>query len=331
MQKRFWMIWLLLCCTTPVFATSDFSQRKDVKAFIQQTSKKYHFSKDYLTKIFRSVKLHRGINQEIRAPKESNPWYSYQMIFVTEWRIRAGVKYWNEHEAILKKVEQEFGVPASIIVATIGVETKYGKRVGNYRVIDALSSLAFNNYHRTKFFRNELKEFLLLTREEKLDPLRVMGSYAGAIGQPQFMPSSYRRYAVNFSGRSRINLLNDDTNVIASIANYYEKQGWETNEPIVVPTLISKDYNRTNFIDNPKPFYLSKSELAKYGIMPKNSQADNYKVNLIRLDGNDSEEYWLGFHNFNVIKRYNNSNLYAMAVYQLSYYIEALKEKNKNA
>ena len=136
--------------------------------------------------------------KKVRAPLEQRPWHTYQMLFVTEWRIRKGVEFWEKHEEVLSKVEKKYGVPASIIVATIGVETKYGLHTGEYPVIDALTNIAFSGSTRANFFKSELEEFLLLTREQHLDPLKVLGSYAGAIGQPQFMPSSYRHYAVPY-------------------------------------------------------------------------------------------------------------------------------------
>ena len=202
------------------------------------------------------------------------------------------------------------------------------QRTGEYRVIDSLTNLAFNHSPRATFFRKELTEFLLLSREQNLDPMKVMGSYAGAIGQPQFMPSSYRHYAVNFSGSGKTDLMNNEIDVIGSIANYYHKHGWYTNNPVAIQAVLIG--NRYNYLvrngNSNQVFELS--ELANYGIIPKlQIKHDHLKVRVIELDNRYSKEYWLGFPNFYVIKRYNQSDLYAMAVYQLSYYIKTLKNR----
>ena len=175
--------------------------------------------------------------RKIRAPLEKEPWNIYQHLFVTEWRVKQGVKYWERNDAALAHAEKKYGVPASIIVATIGIETKYGLHTGKFRVIDSLSNIAFSKSSRAPFFRDELKEFLLLAREQHLNPAKVMGSYAGAMGQPQFMPSSYRRFAVSYHGRHQIDLSNNQLDIIASIANFYKLHGWETHKPIAVPIL----------------------------------------------------------------------------------------------
>ncbi len=250
---------------------------------------------------------------------------------MNEWRIEHGVEFWNKYAAVLKKAEEIYGVPAGIIVATIGVETRYGQRTGDYRVIDSLSNIAFSGSPRAGFFRQELEEFLLLTREQKLDPLKVMGSYAGAIGQPQFMPSSYRYYAINFSNSGKTDLMNNEVDVIGSIANYYSKHGWKTNEPVTVPAVVlGERYNYlTRLNHNNQAYWLN--DLARYDIMPKYTVGRNdLKVKIIELQSRYSSEYWLGFRNFDVIKRYNPSDLYAMAVFQLSYYITALRERSNH-
>ncbi len=294
--------------------------------------KKHNFNKVVLANLFNAVKIRPQVIQHVNKPLEKEPWRLYQMLFVNEWRIQHGVEFWNKYAAALQKAEATFGVPASIIVATIGIETKYGTKTGEYRVIDSLTNLAFSTSTRAPFFRKELEEFLLLTREQRLDPLKIMGSYAGAIGQPQFMPSSYRYYAVNFSRSGKTDLMNNAVDVIGSIANYYKLHGWKSNEPITVQALTLGDHF-TYFIRNNKANQLySIGELSQYGIMPKYKVPQNdLKVKLIELDNHYSKEYWLGFRNFDVIKRYNSSDLYAMAVYQLSYYITTLRNRlNQN-
>lgn len=317
--------------TNTAFADQNFAHRNDVQTFIDKMVKTHHFNKSDLVALFTDVKMRPQVISHVKKPLESKPWKTYQMLFVNEWRIEHGVKFWNKYEKALRKAEEQFGVPASIIVATIGIETKYGERTGEYRVIDSLTNLAFSDSPRAPFFRKELEQFLLLTRDEGLDPRKIMGSYAGAIGQPQFMPSSYRYYAVNFSNSGKIDLMHDEIDVIGSIANYYHKHGWKMNEPVAVQALnIGSRYNyllKKGLIDKKVPV----SELMKYGIVPKHKiKPDTQKVKIIELDSHYTKEYWLGFHNFYVIKRYNPNDLYAMAVFQLSNYITALRERLNN-
>ncbi|RDI42849.1 lytic murein transglycosylase B [Aquicella lusitana] len=321
----------LVFLSPAVYADMHFVERKDVQEFIKTMVKKNRFNKEQLVELFSKVKLRPIVVTHVKKPLEKKPWYTYQMLFVNEWRIQHGVQFWNKYETVLRKAEAVYKVPASIIVATIGIETKYGQRTGDYRVIDSLTNLAFSDSSRAPFFRRELEQFLLLAREQKLDPLKVMGSYAGAIGQPQFMPSSYRHYAVNFSGSGKTDLMNDEVDVIGSIANYYSKHGWKLNEPVAIQAATIGDrYNylsRNNKIKEP----LLAADLAKYGIIPKTKIVpENQKLKIIELQNRYSKEYWLGLHNFGVIKRYNSSDLYAMAVYQLSIYISDLRERLNN-
>lgn len=321
MRIRFFL--LLICLffyTTPVSADVNFVQNPNVQAFIKEMVYRYHFNRAYLTELFSNVKIRPRVIRSVRTPLELHPWYTYQMVFITESRIRQGVEFWKRHASILERTEKKYGVPASIIVATIGVETKYGKNTGEFRVIDALTNIAFSDSRRAGYFRNELKEFLLLSREQKLNPLSVLGSYAGAIGQPQFMPSSYRQYAVSYSGRSKIDLSNNVNDIISSIANYYQKHGWQKGELVTVPASLGR--SRFHAHNKDQSFIVSPAELVKYVSYNKHLPR-NKKVKMIELEGHYGNEYWLGFHNFEVIKQYNPSNLYAMAVYQLSYYIES--------
>ena len=285
--------------------------------------KKHHFEQAELVALFNTVKIRPKVIKSIKAPLEQKPWHTYQLLFVTEWRIREGVEFWQKYREVLERAEKIYGVPASIIVATIGIETKYGRYTGEYPVLDALTNIAFGDTTRSAFFRSELEQFLLLTREQHLDPRKVYGSYAGAIGQPQFMPSSYRNYAVNFSGSGKIDLSHNEVDVIGSIANYYKKHGWLTDQPVAIPASINGGKFQLHLTNRRS---ISTSELIESGIVPDKS----LKFKVIELQGYYGNEYWLGFRNFDVIKRYNPSNLYAMAVYQLSYYITVLKEKTNN-
>ena len=318
------MIVLLGLTLTSLSYADNFIEKKDVIAFINQMVQKHHFQKQNLIEIFSAVKVRPQVIHHIKKPLESKPWRVYQLLCVNEWRIEHGVAFWNKYQTALQRAEKIYGVPASIIVATIGIETKYGHSNGEYRVIDSLTNLAFSDSPRAPFFRQELEQFLLLTRDEHLDPLTVMGSYAGAIGQPQFMPSSYRYYAVNFSRSGKTDLMNDEVDVIGSIANYYKKHGWQTKGLIATPAYLSNNIYRNMLENNDKA--LSVTEWQKYGVKTKNKFSGNSKVKVIALDNQVDKEYWLGFPNFDVIKRYNRSDLYAMAVYQLSQRIAAERE-----
>ena len=229
------MLFLVITCEL-AYADGNFVKRPDVQAFIHKMVKKNHFKKDQLITLFNHVKIRPQVIRNAKKPLENKPWHIYQMLLVNEWRIQHGVIFWNKYEQALRKAEKKYGVPASIIVATIGIESKYGLKTGDYRVIDSLTNLGFSESPRASFFRSELEQFLLLTRDEKLDPLKIMGSYAGAIGQPQFIPSSYRQYAVNFSKSGKTDLISNEIDVIGSIANYYKKNGWISHEPVAIET-----------------------------------------------------------------------------------------------
>ena len=336
MARCQFLIFTILCLFAGVFANishadTNFAERKDVQQFIDKMVNKHHFDRQALVNVFSSVKARPQVIKHINAPLEKEPWHTYQMLFVNEWRIQHGVEFWNKYADVLNKAEKTYGVPASIIVATIGIETKYGQKTGEYRVIDSLSNLGFSDSPRAPFFRKELEEFLVLTKEQHLDPLHIMGSYAGAIGQPQFMPSSYRYYAVNFSGTGKTDLMNNEVDVIGSIANYYSKHGWKMGKPVAQEVrIIGQRYDyliKNNKLKQPLPV----ADLMKYGIVTQTPPEDiKEKVKIVELQSRFKKEHWLSYRNFDVIKRYNTSDLYAMAVFQLSNYITALRERLHN-
>lgn len=324
-EKKIFTLMLFLCFILRAQADDNvlkiegnFSDRPDVREFIKLMQKKYRFDERELIQLFSQVQIRPKIIRKIKSPLEQNPWRLYKRLYVTEQRIKNGLLFWNKYQETLKKAEQIYGVPASLIVATIGIESKYGKVTGEFRVIDALANLAFGNTSRTLFFRKELEQFLLLSREQHLNPLTILGSYAGAIGQPQFMPSSYRYYAVNFSGNPIIDLSNNQIDVIGSIANYYKKNGWRKDQPIAIPLSMLGGKYQLSFN---QPRNISLLELIEKGDVPDTEWMKENKFQVIELENLWLKEYWLVFHNFNVIKRYNHNNLYAMAVFQLSYHI----------
>ncbi|MEY3880460.1 MAG: lytic murein transglycosylase, partial [Pseudomonadota bacterium] len=232
------------------------------------------------------------------------------------------VKFWQENDAALTAVEKQTGVPAEIIIAIIGVETSYGKKTGNYRVIDALSTLAFAYPPRSQFFLSELESFLLLCREEQMSPLMPVGSYAGAMGVPQFMPSSYINYATDFDNDGHRDIWHNNNDVIASVANYFVKHQWQIGQPIVIPVKAIDEKYKAALTKELKPD-LRVEQLELLNLIISRPLPLNTKIKLLAFEqkafGQKSgEELWVGLDNFYVITRYNHSPLYAMAVYQLS-------------
>jgi membrane-bound lytic murein transglycosylase B len=305
-----------LCLTS----CSAYADKPEINQFIDRMVKKYHFDRQQLQQLFKTVKSNRFIISSFVKPKESLTWSDYKPIFVSEKRARNGVKFWNKHKQTLNYAQQRYGVPPAIIVAVLGVETRYGEVIGKYRVLDSLSTLSFNHTRRAGFFQHELEQFLLLGRENPIiNPKTTKGSYAGAIGQVQFMPSNYRRLAVDASHKGYSDLINNSDDAILSIANYLNYYGWVKNGPVATP-VKNKNHPMQRIPASFKGFTLKTFE--KYHIYPNKPLSSQLKTTLVALPLKHGKEYWLGFTNFQVIKRYNASSLYAMAVYQLSELID---------
>ncbi len=310
---------LLVTFVMPAHASADqnyFENREDVLGFINEVSKKHNFDKENLKKLFTKIEFKQTIIDAITRPAEGKPWHQYRPIFVTNTRIKEGVKFWNKHQETLERAEKEYGVPPEIIVAIIGVETRYGKHKGSYRVLDSLSTLAFGYPKRAKFFRSELEQYLLLAREEKLDPLTVKGSYAGAMGQAQFISSSYRNFAVDFDGDGKRDLWNNTSDAIGSVANYFKRHKWQPGGKVTSPAIVGSNHIQVLVKKGYKP-HSTVAELRQRGVTPKTKLNPDDMGALIELEKRAGKEYWLGLNNFYVITRYNHSPLYAMAVYQL--------------
>lgn len=305
-------------------ARTDFATHPEAKVFIDEMVERHGMDRGELRGLFAEAQLREDILRAISRPAEAKPWHEYRPIFLTSSRIDGGVAFWKEHEDILARAEQAFGVDAQVIVAIIGVETRYGGNTGSYRVIDALSTLAFEYPPRAKFFRDELEHFLLLTREERVDRREARGSYAGAMGHGQFISSSYRNYAVDFDGDGRRDLWNSREDIIASVANYLSVHGWQLGAPVaerVEPETAPGEALTGAGIKPSLPL----GRLKAAGIHSRQAQGDDSLAALIALEQEQGPEYWLGFNNFYVITRYNRSPLYAMAVYQLSEEIRKAK------
>ncbi|VAX14689.1 Membrane-bound lytic murein transglycosylase B [hydrothermal vent metagenome] len=319
--KHILFIALLLFANLVQANTRSFDNNVSINNFINDMVKKHNFNADKLKKLFAQTHLHQNILDAIARPAESKPWREYRPIFLTRDRLKGGLKFWRENEASLRRAHAIFGVPEEIIVAIIGVETRYGKHAGRYPVIDALATLAFAYPPRSPFFRKELREYLLMSREEGLNPLQQKGSYAGAMGMPQFMPSSFRQYAIDFNGDGRRDLWRNPSDAIGSVANYFKKHHWKKGQPIANKVSVRGEAYKKLLGSNGRHLlkpHLSQQELRTHGIiMPKGLPA-NMQGSLIELDGKYGPEQWLVWPNFYVISRYNHSALYSMSVFQLS-------------
>jgi membrane-bound lytic murein transglycosylase B len=320
-RKKYLLIFSALFSFLANSAVADdsrpFEDKSSIKSFIDEMVSKYKYDKDFLDNLFDKARLHQSIIDAISRPAESKPWYEYRKIFVTRERVRGGVLFWNEHEEVIKQVADKYQVRPEVIVAIVGVETRYGKHKGNYPVLDSLSTLAFAYPPRAAFFRSELKHFLLMTREEKLDPLTTKGSYAGAMGMPQFISSSFRNYAVDFDKDGQRDLWTNVADALASVGNYFKLHGWAAGQPIAHKVDVNGIKYKELISGSLKPKY-SQDELMLAGVTLPNNIPRDIKGNLIELDSGDGPEYWVVWQNFYVISRYNHSALYSMAVYQLS-------------
>ena len=299
-----------------------FDDLKPINQFIKEMVQKHTFKQTELEELFQKVKLHPSILKAISRPAEGKPWYDYRPIFVTKSRIKGGLKFWEQHKIALEQANNVYGVPKEIIASIIGVETRYGRHTGRYPIIDSLSTLAFAYPPRSKFFKSELEHYLLMTREERLDPLALKGSYAGAMGLPQFISSSFRHYAVDFDKSGQRNLWESPTDAIGSVANYFKKHHWRTGEPIASKVTVHGERFRLLLSKGIKPDKTIQ-ELLDNGVVLPNGLPEQLKGKLIAFETKTGFEYWVVWHNFYVISRYNHSALYSMAVFQLSEQISA--------
>ncbi len=321
-----------LCCTafsetTVEVAKTPARPTEKIQNFIQGMVKNHGFSKKKLTALMNKAKYNPNVIARITHPFEKKSWDFYRSFFITKERIEGGVAYLKTHEKTFAAVKKRYGVPPSIIAAIIAVESKFGTHLGKYNELSALTTLAFYYKPRSKFFKKELKHFLLLTRKQKLTPEEIQGSYAGALGIPQFMPSSYRHYAVDYSKNKSIDLINDHNDAIASVANYLKKAGWKTNQPIAVPAKIIGKVPTKLISKRAKP-KLTVDQLEDHNVFAVEKEPLKLKAALIAMQNTDSTEYWIVFQNFRAIMRYNPSTTYSLAVYELS---QAIKNEKSTA
>ena len=292
-------------------------ERPDVAEFIDTMVSEHSYDRDTLVRFLTEAETKDSILDAISRPAERTmEWHEYRDIFITSKRIDAGAAFWREHDEELQRISSETGVSVEILVGIIGVETYFGRITGSYRVLDALTTLAFDYPKRAKFFRSELEQFLLLVREEQMDAASATGSYAGAMGRPQFMPSSYRAYAVDSTDDGKRDIWEDWTDVIGSVANYFVSHGWKKGAEVVAQAKLGDQWQGETPKNTLKPKETVTS-LSHQGVLFSTELAGNEKSHLLTLVGEDGEEYWVGFHNFFVITRYNTSVMYALAVHQL--------------
>jgi len=313
-------------------ARASYATRADVRAFIGEMVDEYGFDRTALRRVFANVHYQKAIVAAMDRPLREPPkWYEYAPLFLAAPRVDAGVAYWAAHADDLERAEERFGVPAEVIVAILGVETFYGKYTGNYRTVDVLATLTFDYPRRAAFFRGELKQFLLLARELDMPALAAKGSPAGALGVPQFMPGSYRNFAIDFDGSGTADLWNSPADVIGSVANFLARHDWQRGQPVLLAASINEAGRETVLrkLDGGLSERRALSAWSGDGVAPveapEDLALDPVGVLLLeeKADGADADSYWIACNNFYVLTRYNRSRLYAAAVWELA---KAIKE-----
>ncbi|NLO55415.1 MAG: lytic murein transglycosylase B [Gammaproteobacteria bacterium] len=318
----------LTLAVTHAFAEENtYAQHPLVGPFIEEMNAEYGFVSESLQSLFAQAERKQTILDAISRPAERvKLWKEYRPIFITQARVDKGVEFWAKNQEALQRAEQEYGVPAEFIVAIIGVETIYGGNTGSHRVIDALSTLAFDYPPRAPFFRQQLKEYLLLTREEQVNPLSFKGSYAGAMGLPQFMPGSFRAYAVDFDNDGHIDIWQNPSDAVGSVANYFIQHGWQPGQQVVVRADIKSAATADKGLSDSLDPKVTVEQLKGIGWTPRTPVAQDAQVTAFRLDAEQGPEYWIGLANFHAITRYNRSVMYAMAVNELAELLAASRK-----
>lgn len=312
----------LLCFSATGFAEGFDTSREDIRQFVGTMVRRHRFDRDELTALLASAQQQPKILEAIQRPAERTlAWWEYRQRFITPERIEGGVQVWRQHADELARVAAQSGVPAEYLVAITGVETFYGRNTGSYRVLDSLATLGFDYPPRGEFFRRELEQFLMMAREESLDPRQPLGSYAGAMGIPQFMPSSFRRFAVDGTGDGRRNLWEEGADVFASIGNYLREHGWRAGQPVLAEAAIDRA------VDDPASVKLALDDtvggLRERGYRFDTDLPGRARAMLVPAQQPEAVQWRVGFENFYAITRYNRSPLYAMAVHDLAQEIAA--------
>jgi membrane-bound lytic murein transglycosylase B len=314
--------------STGARASSSYAERPEVREFVRQLTERHGFIEPELLQLFSRIKPSEGVLQAIRPqPAGARSWEDYRAIFVNERRTAAGLEFWEAHRETLERAQRTFGVPQEIAVAIIGVETFYGRNTGRWRVVEALATLAFDYGPRAKYFRGELENFLLLARDTELDVFSVRGSFAGAIGIPQFMPGSVRRYAVDFDGDGRVDLRGNAVDAIGSVGNFLKEHGWQTGEPVLFAARVEGEGYRRYADGSVTPRH-TLGELIRAGVEPAGDTRALQQARAVLIELSTPQrpsEYRIGLHNFWVITRYNRSAFYATAVVDLAERLRAAR------
>lgn len=310
----------ILSVASHSFAASKPTAKPQAKTeqFIQQLADKYHLSTQKIKTILSHAKYVPSVISKITTPYEAKPYDVYIQHFLTQERIKQGADFWNKHQQTLALAEKKYGVDPSVIIAILGVETLYGQRKGTYSVLDALYTLSFFYPPRADFFSNELAQYLVMCHNQHISPYSVTGSYAGAFGMPQFMPSSYRAYGIDFSHNHHIDLMHNTNDVIMSVANYLAKAGWQAHQPIASHLQHVRPSQLQDYLSPTATPVASTAELAQHGIKLQQHVSASQYASVIALNGTKSKEYWVAYANLHSIMKYNPSLNYAMAVFQLS-------------
>jgi len=313
-------VFLVCSLLLPVVAHASYAERPEVQAFVDELAQRHGFVKSELKRVFAAARRAEPVLEAISRPAERvRSWEEYRAVLITERRIAEGVEFWKKFPRTLERAERKYGVPPEYVVAIIGVETFYGRNTGNWRVVDALTTLAFDYPPRARFFRAELEQYLLLARDAGIDVLSTRGSYAGAIGIPQFMPSSARRYAVDFDGNGRIDLQKSRSDAIGSVANFLKTHGWRRDADVLLAARVSGDAWRAYADGGLGPPRHSLDALRQAGIEFDAPRSESTVGALVELASAERpSDYRVGLRNFYVITRYNRSALYAAAVADLA-------------
>lgn len=333
MKQWLWMAaWATLGAAVGGTAGADdapqvpgFVNNPAVESYIEHLVQDQGFSADDLHALFAQLSFKPNVLETLERPPTARPWYEFRKNTLTSDRVNNGVKFWQAHEGVLSLAASRYGVPASVLVAIIGMETHYGRNTGSFRAADAIATAAFAYPRRAEFFQNELTELLLLAREEVKDPLSFKGSYAGALGWPQFMPSSFRKYAVDFDGDGQRDIWQSPADAIGSVGHYLSEAGWQKDGPTMLRATVTGDQYQKLFADKFNLHY-TLDELKAMGVVPATALPGETQAVLFPLETETGIEYWLGFKNFYAITRYNKSTLYASAVLELARRVSEAKQ-----
>lgn len=312
---------LILSITLSLPAAASYAQHEEALRFVHEMEQAHGFNPAQLLEVLSRTNHDERVIRLVTPPTQAGTksWQRYRARFVEPGRIEGGVEFWNAHASTVKAASAHYGVPGEIIIAIIGVETHYGSHTGNFKAASALATLAFDYPPRAALFRRELEQLFLLAREQQRDPLSYTGSYAGALGYAQFLPSSIRSYAVDFDGDGQVDLENSPADAIGSIANYLARHGWRRGEPIAVPVRLPDALDPTALIEAGIEPALTPEQITTSGITPQQGKLYADTATLVDLVTPDTPtEYWLGYRNFYVITRYNRSSFYAMSVFELA-------------